>query len=187
LQALPGFATVPALKKLQKKERVMRLCPGLALAAVLAASVSSSAVNAAVENGVLECRGQAMSYVLASVTQLECMYRSPMGGPPHAYRATIRRVGVDIGINQSTVLAWAVFAPVHQAGVGDLGGTYFGASANATVAVGAGVNVLWGGSNNTIALQPVSVQGQTGFGAAGGISALELVPAGPPPRRHRRR
>jgi hypothetical protein len=165
----------------------MRLCLGVALAISVAASMTSTKAHAAVENGVLECRGQAMSYVLASVTHLDCMYRSPIGGRPHAYHATIRRVGVDIGFNQSTVLAWAVFAPVNRPGTGDLGGTYFGASANATVAVGAGVNVLWGGSSNTIALQPVSIQGQTGLGAAGGISTLELVPVAGPARRHRHR
>lgn len=163
----------------------MRLGLGVALAAALAASVSSSAANAAVENGVLECRGQSMSYILASVTHLHCTYRSPLGGKPHTYHATIRRVGVDIGINQSTVLAWAVFAPVHRVGAGDLAGLYVGASANATVGVGAGVNALFGGSNNTVAFQPVSIQGQTGFGAAGGISALELVPMAHPRHHHR--
>jgi hypothetical protein len=165
----------------------MRLIHAVAFAAVLAVSTSAAKAQSAVENGVLECRGQAMSYVVASVTQLDCLYRPPRGGRPHAYTATIRRFGVDIGINQSTVLAWAVFAPVHRVGPGDLAGRYVGVSANATVAIGAGVNVLWGGSNNTVALQPVSIQGQTGIGAAGGISAMELLPAEPPRRHHRHR
>jgi hypothetical protein len=164
----------------------MRLIHAAVFATVLAVSTSAAKAQSAVENGVLECRGQAMSFILASVTQLDCLYRPPRGGRPHAYTATIHRFGVDIGINQSTVLAWAVFAPSHRVGPGDLGGVYVGASANATVAVGAGVNALWGGSNNTVALQPVSIQGQTGFGAAGGISRMELVPAEPPRRHHRR-
>jgi hypothetical protein len=52
-----------------------------------------------------------------------------------------------------------------------------GAAASATVGVGVGANALIGGSNNTIALQPVSVQGQTGLSVAAGIAGLELRPS----------
>ena len=57
---------------------------------------------------------------------------------------------------------------------GMLAGTYAGATAQATVAAGVGANVLVGGSNHSVALQPLSVQGQVGLNAAGGIGALEL-------------
>ena len=40
-----------------------------------------------------------------------------------------------------------------------------------------GANALIGGSNNTIALQPVSVQGQTGLSVAAGVAGLELRPS----------
>ena len=40
----------------------------------------------------------------------------------------------------------------------------------------AGGNVLVGGSNNTIALQPLSVQGQVGLNVAAGLESLELRP-----------
>ena len=72
--------------------------------------------------------------------------------------------------------AWrgAVFAPTRVLGPGDLAGTYGGASASATAVVGVGANVLVGGSNNTISLQPVSLQGQTGLGVAAGVAGLEL-------------
>jgi hypothetical protein len=42
--------------------------------------------------------------------------------------------------------------------------------------VGVGANALVGGSNNTIALQPLSVQGQTGLSVAAGVAGLELRP-----------
>jgi hypothetical protein len=42
------------------------------------------------------------------------------------------------------------------------------------VGVGAGANVLVGGSNKTITLQPVSIQGQTGLNVAAGIASLAL-------------
>jgi hypothetical protein len=139
-----------------------------------------------VETGVLECQGQSTSFIVASVTNLDCLYRPSLPGRAQAYQATIKRIGVDIGINQSTRLSWAVFAPTHRIGPGALAGAYLGASANATLGLGVGVNALFGGSNNTIALQPVSAQGQVGIGAAGGISSLELVPVRQVHRKHRK-
>ena len=65
-------------------------------------------------------------------------------------------------------MTWAVFARVH--GRGSLSGEYAGATAEATFAVGLGANALVGGSNRSIALQPLSVTGQTGFNAAGGVA-----------------
>jgi len=165
----------------------MRLFVGIAFAAAVAASTSQAQAQSGVEAGFLECRGQSMSYVLTSVTKLDCVFR-PHVGRPHAYYATIRRFGVDIGWNQSTVLGWAVFSPTRRLGPGSLSGLYLGGSANATFGIGVGANALFGGSDSTISLQPVSLQGQTGIGAAGGVSALDLVPAEAPrrDRRHRR-
>ena len=74
-------------------------------------------------------------------------------------------------------MAWGVFAPTNRIGYGDLAGSYVGASASATVGVGLGANALVGGSGNTFALQPVSVQGQTGLSVAAGVAGLELRPA----------
>ena len=152
----------------------MRYSIGFACAVAFVASMSTTA--SAVETGVLECNGKSTSYILGSVTELDCVFRPSAGGRNHAYSATIRRFGVDVGINQTTKLAWAVFAPTRRIGEGSLGGLYLGASANATVGVGVGANVLFGASDDTISLQPVSVQGQTGLGAAGGVSGLELRP-----------
>jgi hypothetical protein len=163
----------------------MRFSIGLACAVAFAASLSSTTASA-VETGVLECNGKSTSYILGSVTELECVFRPSIGGRNHAYSATIRRFGVDVGFNQSTKLAWAVFAPTRRIGEGSLGGLYLGASANATVGVGVGANALFGAADNSIALQPISVQGQTGLGAAGGISGLELRPEMRPKHRHRR-
>jgi hypothetical protein len=153
-----------------------------AFAMLLTAAVSPA--KADVETGVLECRGVSQQYVIASITHLGCLFRSNVTGRTDGYAAVIRRGGLDIGFNQSTVIAWSVFAPTRRVGPGSLAGVYVGGSANATLGVGVGANALFGGSNTTISLQPVSVQGQTGLGAVGGISALELQPLGPR-RRHR--
>jgi len=90
--------------------------------------------------------------------------------------ATIRKVGLDLGITEETALAWGVYAPVARLGPGDLAGDYAGAQGSASIGVGAGGNFLVGGSNNTIALQPLSVQGQVGLNVAAGLESLELRP-----------
>ena len=152
----------------------------LALAAVafaLSAPVATtSAQQAKVQVGVLECRGGAsVGFIVGSVTNLGCVLRAT-DQPDDFYVATIRKVGLDLGITQESVLAWGVFAPVSRLGRGALAGDYAGAQGSATLGVGVGGNVLVGGSNNSIALQPLSVQGQVGVAIAAGLESLELRP-----------
>jgi hypothetical protein len=129
-----------------------------------------------VQVGVLECRGgSSVGFIIGSVTNLGCVLRID-GLPEDRYVATIRKVGVDLGITQETALAWGVFAPVARLGPGDLAGTYAGAQGSAAIGVGAGGNVLVGGSDNSIALQPLSLQGQVGLSVAAGLESLELRP-----------
>jgi hypothetical protein len=153
--------------------------PLLTLAGVvfaLLAPAAASAQPARVQVGMLECRGGAsIGFIVGSVTNLGCVLRAT-GQPDAYYVATIRKVGIDIGITEESSLAWGVFAPVNRFGPGDLAGDYVGADASATLGVGFGGNVLIGGSNNSIALQPLSVQGQVGIGIAAGLASLELRP-----------
>src|SRR3978361_1509131 len=129
-----------------------------------------------VQGGVLECRGGAsVGFVVGSVTHLGCVLRAE-GMPEDRYVATIHKVGLDLGITQESALAWGVFAPVARLGPGDLSGNYVGAQGSATLGVGAGGNALVGGSNNSIALQPLSLQGQIGLSSAAGLESLELRP-----------
>jgi hypothetical protein len=129
-----------------------------------------------VQVGVLECRGGAsVGFVIGSVTNLGCVLRTE-GMPEDRYIATIRKVGLDLGITQESALAWAVFAPAARLGPGDLSGNYAGAQGSASIGVGLGGNVLVGGSANSIALQPLSLQGQVGFNIAAGLESLELRP-----------
>jgi hypothetical protein len=129
-----------------------------------------------VQVGVLECRGGAsVGFIVGSVTNLGCVLRVE-GRPEDRYIAVIQKVGLDIGITEQTALAWSVFAPVARLAPGDLTGNYAGADASASVGLGAGGNVLVGGSNKSIALQPLSVQGEVGLGVAAGLESLELRP-----------
>jgi hypothetical protein len=146
------------------------------IAAALTASFNGASAQERVQVGVLECRGGAsIGFIVGSVTNLGCVLRVD-GFPEDRYVATIRKVGLDIGITEETALAWGVFAPTKRLGPGDLSGNYAGAQGSATIGVGAGGNVLVGGSNNSIALQPLSLQGQVGLSVAAGLESLELRP-----------
>lgn len=148
---------------------------GLA-AATLISTAAQAQQSQRVQIGVLECRGGAsVGFIVGSVTNLGCLLRS-QGKPDQPYVATIRKVGLDLGITEQSTLAWAVLAPVERAGVGDLSGNYAGAQGSATVGVGLGANVLVGGSANSIALQPLSVSSSTGISVAVGLAGLELRP-----------
>ncbi len=153
---------------------MMRISTGLALAASLVAFAPAAVAQSRVEVGILECRGSTKSFIVGSVTELGCVFRPTGGGAPHNYSAHIERIGIDIGTSQNVAVAWGVLAPTRNVGRGDLRGRYGGVSANAAVGVGLGANALVGGSNNTFALQPVSVQAQTGLNIAAGISGMEL-------------
>jgi len=151
----------------------MRYSTAIMVAALVAASSSAATAQSRVRVGVLECRGVSTSFVVGSVTDLRCVFR-PSSGKAQRYAATVQKLGVDIGTASNIAVAWAVLAPTRQVGPGELAGTYGGVAANVTAGAGVGANVLLGGSNNTIALQPLSVQGQTGFGIAAGIAGLAL-------------
>ncbi|HEV7633847.1 MAG TPA: DUF992 domain-containing protein [Bradyrhizobium sp.] len=144
---------------------------------MLAASFAGAgAQQSRIQVGVLECRGGAsVGFIVGSVTNLGCVLRAE-GMPEDRYVATVRKVGLDLGITQESALAWGVFAPVARLGPGDLSGNYAGAQGSASIGVGLGGNVLVGGSANSIALQPLSVQGQVGLNIAAGLESLELRP-----------
>jgi hypothetical protein len=139
-------------------------------------SADAQAPMTRVQVGVLECRGgTSIGFIVGSVTNLGCVLRIE-GVPEDRYIATIRKVGLDLGITEETALAWGVFAPTANLGPGDLAGNYAGAQGSASLGVGVGGNVLVGGSNNSIALQPLSLQGQVGVNIAAGLESLELRP-----------
>jgi hypothetical protein len=149
---------------------------GLATLIVSFAGAQAQQPLTRVQVGILECRGGAsIGFIVGSVTNLGCVLRVE-GMPEDRYVATIRKVGVDLGITQESALAWGVYAPVARLGPGDLAGNYAGAQGSASVGVGVGGNVLVGGSANSIALQPLSVQGQVGLNVAAGLESLELRP-----------
>jgi Protein of unknown function (DUF992) len=145
------------------------------LAGLIAAAAFTQPAMAkpGVKIGVLTCGIEGgVGFILGSSKNVECVFKSARGRTEN-YEGTIGKLGVDIGVTQRTVLAWAVFAP-GATKRGGLKGSYAGATAEATAGVGVGANVLIGGFKNTINLQPISLQAQTGLNVAAGIAGLSL-------------
>ena len=51
----------------------------------------------------------------------------------------------------------------------------FGLSADASVGVGLGENILIGGNNSAFVLQPTSYEGQVGLNVAAGVTTVTLT------------
>jgi hypothetical protein len=154
----------------------MRLLTLTIATAALVASIASANALPPVRAGLLQCEGgQNVGFVVGSVTSLQCVFQSE-GRRPEPYIATVRRLGVDLGVTEQTKFSWAVNAPNSRIGRGELAGNYGGVGANASVGIGGGGNFLVGGPANSYALQPISVQGQTGLNVAAGVASLELEP-----------
>jgi hypothetical protein len=137
-------------------------------------AVEAPAHAQAVKAGVLTCNvASGFGFIFGSSRAINCTF-SPGGAPPQHYTGAINKFGVDIGYVQGAVIVWAVLAPTSNPGPGSLAGTYVGATGSATVGVGIGANVLVGGSGNSVSLQPLSIEGNTGLNVAGGIAELSL-------------
>jgi hypothetical protein len=138
-----------------------------------AAAVPAYAQGTSVQIGTLSCSMSAgIGLIVGSQRNVSCNFQAN-NGPPEAYVGTMTIVGLDIGFTTGSAMVWGVSTSTTRY-VGMLSGTYVGATAQATAGAGVGANALVGGSNHSIALQPLSVQGQVGLNAAGGIGALEL-------------
>jgi len=149
----------------------------LTAAALMTLAVTPALSQDRVELGMLDCliEGGA-GFVVGSSKDLACTF-TPAGGqrPPENYFGVVNKFGLDVGVTGGAVMQWLVLAPTADAyAPGALAGDYVGASAEASAVVGAGANVLVGGSDETFTLQPVSVQAQTGLNLALGVSSFQL-------------
>lgn len=128
-----------------------------------------------VEVGTLTCvGGEGVGLVIGSQKTYGCRFSTTSGKRIQNYDATVTKIGLDIGVTGKSTMVWTVFAATADVRPGLLRGTYAGASADAALGIGGGAKVLVGGSGNSIALQPVSVQGQTGINLAVGVASMKL-------------
>ena len=148
---------------------------GAASLAAGALALGSPAQAQAVKAGVLTCNvSSGFGFIFGSSRSINCTF-APAGGAPQHYVGSIDKFGVDIGYTKGGVLVWTVLAPTTSPAPGSLAGSYGGATASATVGAGGGANVLVGGSGNSISLQPLSIEGNTGLNVAAGVAALTLT------------
>jgi len=155
--------------------KTFRLMVGAAIAvAGLTTAGVANAAPAGVKVGTLNCNvASGTGFIFGSSKDLRCTYEPTKATVEH-YSGTISKWGVDIGYTGKGRLIWAVFAPSSDVRPGAIEGEYAGASAQANVGVGLGANVLIGGLDKSIALQPVSIEGSTGLNVAAGIGQISL-------------
>jgi len=135
---------------------------------------SATAQQANVKAGMLKCLvSGGASFIIGSTKDLECKYDG-LDGSRERYDGEIKKYGVDLGVTGKGVMYWTVLAPTGKLGKHALAGSYGGVTAGAAVGVGAGANILLGGSNKTITLQPLSGQVEEGINLAVGVAELTL-------------
>jgi len=149
-----------------------------ALSTVLLAAISSQAAGQAqtwTQAGILSCKlNPSVGFVIFGHQSMECRFVPSAPLPPQIYEGALNTVGIDIGVVGTGGLAWAVLAPTAGVPAGALAGTYVGASGDVALGVGVGANILFGGSNRSFALQPLSVEGSVALDVTLGLSALQL-------------
>jgi hypothetical protein len=145
-----------------------------AIAAIGVSALPASAQGARVSAGTLNCSvAPGVSFIFGSTRRVNCIYYNA-DGMAERYVGHIDRFGVDVGYTNAATMMWAVLAGTKAPPPGSLSGKYAGVSAAVTPGVGGAANVLVGGSNRTISLQPISIEGNTGLNLAAGIGALTL-------------
>jgi hypothetical protein len=148
------------------------------LTLTLLAFSASSAFSQQTKVGLLVCNTSvSIGLIVGSQQKLSCTFTPDNSGVPENYYGTINRVGIDLGISGGGIMSWAVLAPTNGYLRGALAGEYGGASGEVSVGLGVGANILIGGSDRSVALQPLSVEGQIGLNLALGIAGLTLYVA----------
>jgi len=124
--------------------------------------------------GMLSCKlNPSIGFIIFGHQSMECRFTQDRF-PPQAYEGALNTVGIDLGVSAGGVLGWAVLAPTAGPPPGALAGEYVGATGEVGLGLGAGVNVLMGGSGRSFALQPVSLQGSVAVNVTLGLSGLQL-------------
>ena len=157
-----------------KNPTKIHLAAAAASLSLASVALTAPADAAGVKIGVLNCDvAGGWGFVLGSSKELHCTF-SPVSGDVEHYTGAVSKFGVDLGYTRGGVIIWEVVAPNVDSGRGALQGSYAGVTASGSVGVGAGAHVLVGGFHRSIALQPISITGESGLNVAAGIGAITL-------------
>jgi hypothetical protein len=153
-----------------------RIALGLSALAIAWVSPAAAEAPQGTAAGVLSCKlAPSIGLIIGSQQRMACRFAPNGPYPPEAYVGVMNSIGLDIGITAGGAMAWGVVTPNAGPMNGKLAGKYVGASGAVGVGVGVGANVLFGGSNRSISLQPLSVEGSVGFNLSLGVSELTLA------------
>jgi len=158
------------------KSRIRNLVSAATMMAAMSLCVpfAHAQQQASVRAGYMACNvASGWGFFFGSSRDVNCAYARAKDYTEY-YSGSITKFGADVGYLSSAVILWAVVAPTSTLNPGALAGHYSGATASAAFGVGAGGNVLVGGLEKSIALQPVSIEGQNGLNVAAGVAELSL-------------
>ncbi len=159
------------------------LWAGVAAVFAFAGQAHAAGSGSGTRVGTLACNvGGGWGMIVGSSRKLECTFTGSEGSgaaaKSEAYEGKITKLGADIGYRAAGRMIWAVIMPTGDVGPGALAGSYGGATASATAGVGIGANALFGGSHDSISLQPLSIEGSTGLNVAAGVAGISLRAVG---------
>jgi Protein of unknown function (DUF992) len=142
---------------------------------MFAAMTGPGAADNTIKSGILECDVSAgVGLIFKEKQTMNCKFTPLGGGPVDHYTGSIDEVGLSIGATEGGILVWSVLAAQQGVPAGALAGTYKGISADASVGVGLGENILMGG-DSAFMLQPSSYEGQVGLNVAAGVTTVTLT------------
>ncbi len=157
--------------KMSFRRKLSALIAGAALI-----GMTAGAAEARPRAGLLTCNvGPGIGFIVTSDRSVSCVL-APRHGPREYYTGSIRNIGVDLGFTSGGTFAWAVFTAGSALPPYALAGDFVGASGSASFGGGLSANVLVGGNNRSISLQPLSVGVQAGVNVSAGVGALRLTP-----------
>lgn len=138
-------------------------------------TAGSAQAESRIEVGRLSCDvDPGIGLVLGSQKHLTCKFIRD-GHRTEIYEGTVTKVGLDVGFTDRTHIEWLVFSgSAANVKRRSLAGTYVGGSSEATIGVGLGSNWLIGGTRRGFALQPWSIQAQTGLNLSVAFAGLTL-------------
>jgi Protein of unknown function (DUF992) len=153
-----------------------RLLKPALLLGILLAGNPAHAQGVSAQQGVLTCRtSPSIGLIVGSTQRIACQFKANSGLSQN-YIGRINRIGLDIGITAGGVMVWAVLGTSGAIRPGVLTGRFVGASGEVSLGIGAGANILVGGTAQSVSLQPLSLEGQIGVNLALGVAALTLTP-----------
>jgi hypothetical protein len=148
---------------------------GMALVASLATPAFAQDSGSGFEIGTLTCKiVDVTNLIIYTNEKFSCNFKGT-DDLVESYTGEIDSIGVNLSIKKDFTIVWAVIAPTDDKYQShSLRGAYVGASADVALGLGVGAKVLVGGGANSFTLQPISVAGVVGAGAAVGIQKFKL-------------